>query len=169
MMTPLDVANVFARSLDLQPRHAALLTVRLIKHIHLSELFSPAGETNAQYPVPNKHTTTDFEESVFGPELNMNELPPGPRSNAGDWPYDPNTVAIMDPKSKSQKRPLMQGAFSYEPSKTNNVGGSGNATFSKNGPHNADGFSSVSSNSYTKQGIPGWSSSPADKEYDLPE
>jgi hypothetical protein len=37
------------------------------------------------------------------------EFPPDPKSEPEDWPYDQLTIIAQDPKSKSQKRPLMAG------------------------------------------------------------
>lgn len=93
------------------------------------------------------------------------QFPPKPTTKSNDWPYDASTVAVMDPHSKGRRRPLMQNA---DLSKKNNPGGTGNALFQKSGPHNVSGNSSDSS-SITVNGYPGWSSTMADKEYDLPE
>lgn len=146
LMQPLDIAKILLKSFDLRPRQAAMITVNLIKHIHMKEN-------------PLVHT----------PDMNQDEFPPEPIMRAASWPYDPMTIGISDPKNKGGRKPLMQGAFDYRPSREDAVGRNPNGVFSKDSSQHTDGSSSISSNSYTQQGIPGWSSSPNGEEFDLPE
>jgi hypothetical protein len=144
MMQPLDVAKILLKSFDLRPRQAALITVNLIKHIHMKE-------GNGLF---------------FTPEMNPNEFPPEPKIRAASWPYDPGTLAASDPKNKDGRKPLMQGAFDYRPSKGDPTA---NGLGIKSSMSSGNGSSSMSSKSITTQGIPGWSSSPEGEEFDLPE
>lgn len=123
-------------------------------------------------------------------DFRRDQFPPDPRSKADEWPYDDMTKAGMDPKNKSRKRPLNMSKLKdkdkqlkkYVFSEKNKGildldlrlgqpgGDAGGGIFKRNTPHSRDNSTSTAGNrSWSRRGQPGWSSSPAGKEFDLPD
>lgn len=131
VMQPLDMVAVLVRDFDLCPHDASKATLNLIKHSH------------------DVHYESDLTP---GADMKRWHFPPDPRQEPSEWPFDDMTKAVMDPKNKGKKRPLMQGKDD----------GEGNALHQKNAPH----FKGNAG--FTKDGYSGWSKSPSDKEFNLP-
>jgi hypothetical protein len=126
----------------------------------------------------SKKIDEDYQNTRPDHTFNNWEFPPNPlelgkRDN--DWPYDPMTKQIMDPKDSGKSRrgmPLMNG---YDPAEEKpgdriakgQPGVSGLGTFQKMEPH-SDGDMSSFGSSVNTQGVQGLSRSPAGKEYDMP-
>jgi len=176
MMQPMDIVAVISVDLDLQDGDAESVVANLLQHARHEGMGLPGIETNKQYPVPAKiRRDNEVEEDYINnlgqmnPDISPDHFPPEPRPDAVGWPYDGMTKAIMDPKNKGRKRPLMQGVFDPNFKKRQPGGdyGGSQGIYSRETPH-ADNSQSSSGRSYDAKGRPGWSSSPPGKEFDLP-
>jgi hypothetical protein len=186
VMQPLDIVVVISRDLGLHREKAKTITMDLIKHTKTAEtegMVARGIETNKQYPVPAssrkdqdpnleseekiKEDAGNYVNSLPTYSVNRNQFPPDPKQKTDDWPYDSMTVAAMAPRSKGRRRPLMQGAFDPNMDK-NQPGVSGKGVQSKSAPHSRTNSTSSSGRSWSKQGTPGWSSSPPGREFNLP-
>lgn len=159
MMNPKDITVVIAKDLGLVDVDAKFVTTNLLQNAFYS---GPNIETNKKYPVPAALKDNTVDEDFINnlgaltPTVDKNQFPPDPIGEPNEWPFDGVTVSVMNPKNKGIKKGLTEN-----PLQTNvdlrQPGISGKGTPNMNTPHNRYGSTR------------GWSSSPANKEYDLPE
>lgn len=177
MMEPQDVVAVMEMDLELHKDVAKSVVANLLNHISREGMASLGIEFNKKYPVPPQirrdNEMDEFYINNLGqmnPDLDPNTLPPKPREEPDEWPFDGMTKAAMDPKNRTPKSPLMQGPFDPNLKKRQAGGdyGGSQGIYSKNSPH-FDNSTSTSGRSYDAKGKPGWSSSPPGKEFDLPD
>ena len=156
-MQPVEVALVIHKQLGLETNDAAKLA---------HELFSTLGK-NSSYGQPKLKVKEDYVN--FFPSFNIQakDFPPPNRERPEDWPYDAMNRAAMDPHSKAQKRPLMTGMEKSFTDK-NKPGGDATGIYGLN-PISKHNNLSISSNSWSKEGVPGLSKSPSNKEFDVPD
>jgi len=107
-------------------------------------------------------------------------FPPDPRDRPEGWPYDDATVAGMEPRGRGHLRGLTTGppvryVFKQaHPFRTdlrlNQPGGDASAGgIYQKSRHSRDNSTPSGGKTWSKQGSPGWSSSPPGKEFDMPD
>lgn len=171
LMKPLEVVQIMKTDLDLHAKEALYLYVNVFKEFLQKKRATIPFEKN-QYPVPNVNQR-EVEENYVNSQpvyiFSDTEFPPKPRKRDNDWPYDPNTLFISDPKNK-KRRPLLQSKDLTTNKNLQQPGISGLGIFQKNnGSHTASGNMPDATGNITTRGYPGLSSSPQGKEFDLPE
>src|SRR3990167_2768452 len=158
----------------------------------------PSIETNKAYPIPaqNKKKNPLFDpdsmigedsswsgQSIYVPkfDLNKNHFPPDPDNGPEDWPYDQATVTIMDPHSRMRKRSLTTSKEPKRVAKKKDIfstdlrinqtdrGAGGAGIYGKSIASSGNGNMPGSGTSFSDNGVPGWSSSLSDKEFQLPD
>lgn len=115
-------------------------------------------------PLPSLHLKAALDDSfsVAGTDVKKHQFPPmkaTPPPGTDTYPYDPMTVGAMNSKHKGRKAPLVT-------SKVPQPGGDGTGIFQKS--FKSSGNMPSSSSSWDKKGVPGWSRSLPDKEFEIP-
>jgi hypothetical protein len=196
LMKPLDVAKVIAVDLELCPKSAVRTTANLIKHaygVRHEGISSPAIETNKEYPVPaaskkNKPKLLKFktkdENALARPAGKVDitpkfvyykfQFPQDPLDDPGDWPYDDQTVVGLKPSTKSRKRPLMTGKKkgilnpNLKKGQPGGDGAGGGGLYQRTIHFKDNPTSTAGTSTWQRRGMPGWSSSPSGKRFDIP-
>ena len=166
IMKPLDLVNILMKKMDLQPREASKIVINLLKKVHTKDSLKEL----------------DFVSFIPKPIDKGRGFPPPPIKRPTEWPYDSQTVAIMDPHSKGKKKGLVSSFDPLEdkseedpniiiadPSKIRRDGPGHGASGlqQKNSPHSIDGDQSNSGSSWNKMGAKGWARSMA--TYEIPD
>lgn len=111
-------------------------------------------------------------------DIPRHHFPPDPRDRPEGWPYDAATKAGMDPAKRGHRRGLTSGKdvrYVFKKGNPFNTdlrlgqdGMDGGGGIYQKSRHSRDN-STPSGPTWSKQGSPGWSSSPPGKEYDMPD
>lgn len=138
----------------------------------------------------DEHLARPFGKDDITPRFDVqrHHFPPDPIAEPGGWPYDAMTVKSLKPGTKSRKKPLTMGkgnddqkvddqkikvytfrTFNPNMKPPGGDGGGGGGIYSKSAPHLRHNNMSSRGQSWDRKGMPGWSSSPRGKEFDLPE
>lgn len=189
MMAPVELMKALVKNLDLVPKDAARVVLDLKKRVE--GISNPGIESNKMYPVPPQHRKDPEDDqqdegvlgrpwgkdSYHGPAgFSRHQFPPDPREEPGEYPYDDVFVHYMNkPKRKKpimnsrepkvkHKNPLDIDLRSGQPGGD----GAGGGGIYRRSFHSRDNDTPGSGTSWSKQGKPGWSSSPKGKEFDVP-
>lgn len=156
-MQPVEVALIVHRQLGLSPVDSAKVVHDLFSKIQNDKSY---GQDIKQEDYINMFP--DFQ-------IQAKDFPPPNRQKSDDWPYDPMSIATMDLKNRTRNRPLTNEHPFKSYSDLNKVGGDATGIYGIDNPTSQFNNISTSSNSWSKEGVPGWSKSPSNKEFDLPE
>jgi len=180
-LNPIDIVTVLVRDASLTPRDASKVALSLIKKTE--GMSSPGIETNKEFPVPasskrgtprffNPEDITPIDDIDEADTFQRHQFPPDPRPEAGDWPYDDHTVQGLKPKNRSRLKSLTAGknnvSYVFKKTPKSPPATVGMGIHAKSAPHAAGNSTPSGGSSYTRQGTPGWSSSPTGAEFDLP-
>ncbi len=163
VMKPLELAKAFSE-LGFSAHDASRAAIGLVKAT-MEDFAYPRVKSTSQYPSPPpkdpetvfpNEGTGNYNSMGHGDSTGDGQVPPKPRPEPQEWPYDGMTLQGMDPENKSGHKPMLNGVSDRQLDPTQKQPGiAGMGTQSRRSPHNISGQD--------------WSHNPQNRDYDPPE